>query len=199
MFSPYDLEKTDDYLRWREKKLENSENYYKEDTPPLFITFLNGQQPQQNELDKLLKHCQLNSFALYRIEDHDKYDKHRAKIMIHDLARRLGLKRLDGNLCADVDKLTSITNTEHKEQHEYIPYSTKRLSWHTDGYYNPPDRTINSMLLHCFRNAKQGGESYFMDHEIMYLLLRDENPDYIGAFWHVINWPEVQKRYEAAL
>jgi len=101
--------------------------------------------------------------------------------MIHDLARRLGLKRLDGNLCADVDKLTSITNTEHKEQHEYIPYSTKRLSWHTDGYYNPPDRTINSMLLHCFRNAKQGGESYFMDHEIMYLLLRDENPDYIRA------------------
>jgi len=42
MFSPYDLEKTDDYLRWREKKLENSENYYKEGTPPLFITFLNG-------------------------------------------------------------------------------------------------------------------------------------------------------------
>lgn len=32
-----------------------------------------------------------------------------------------------------------------------------------------------------------------------YLKYQNKRPDYIGAFWHVINWPEVQKRYEAAM
>ena len=37
------------------------------------------------------------------------------------------------------------------------------------------------MLLHCARPADEGGESKFMDHEVAYILLRDENPDYIKA------------------
>jgi alpha-ketoglutarate-dependent taurine dioxygenase len=37
------------------------------------------------------------------------------------------------------------------------------------------------MVLHCARPAAAGGENALLDHEILYLLLRDENPAYIAA------------------
>ncbi|MEJ2115108.1 MAG: TauD/TfdA family dioxygenase [Gammaproteobacteria bacterium] len=35
--------------------------------------------------------------------------------------------------------------------------------------------------MHCIRPAKSGGENSYLDPEIAYILLRDENPDYIAA------------------
>jgi hypothetical protein len=43
---------------------------------------------------------------------------------------------------------------------------------------------IRSMLLHCVRDAREGGANGLLDHEIAYIRLRDENPDYIAALMH---------------
>jgi hypothetical protein len=43
---------------------------------------------------------------------------------------------------------------------------------------------IRAMLLHCVRCANQGGENDLLDHEIAYIRLRDENPDFIAALMH---------------
>jgi alpha-ketoglutarate-dependent taurine dioxygenase len=37
------------------------------------------------------------------------------------------------------------------------------------------------VVLHCVSAAAEGGEHVYLDHEIAYLLLRDENPDYLAA------------------
>ena len=63
----------------------------------------------------------------------------------------------------------------------YIPYTDRAIKWHTDGYYNPSDRQVRSFVLHCVHSAAQGGGNRLMDHEIAYLMLRDENPDFIRA------------------
>ena len=98
------------------------------------------------------------------------------------LVRQLGMERLDGHLCAEDDGLSSIQVMPAGTRHEgYIPYSDRPISWHTDGYYNSPDRQIHSMLLHCAQDALEGGENCILDHEIVYIQLRDENPDYIRA------------------
>ncbi len=165
------------YKNWRDIKLLNTPNYLQHDLNTLFINIGDAYKPTQTELQKISDACEKNSFCLYRILNKASDNKKN----IHALAKQLGLSHLDGNICSDEDSLTSITNTSHKGQHEYIPYSKKRLSWHTDGYYNTPDHNINSMLLHCAQSAKEGGESLLMDHEIAYLLLRDENPTYIEA------------------
>ncbi len=63
----------------------------------------------------------------------------------------------------------------------YIPYSNRRLQWHTDGYYNPPERQVRAFVLHCVTPAANGGENALLDPEIAYLRLRDENPEFIRA------------------
>ncbi|VAW73557.1 hypothetical protein MNBD_GAMMA14-549, partial [hydrothermal vent metagenome] len=40
---------------------------------------------------------------------------------------------------------------------------------------------IRGVILHCVRPAETGGDNAFLDHEIAYIQLRDENPDFIRA------------------
>jgi alpha-ketoglutarate-dependent taurine dioxygenase len=101
------------------------------------------------------------------------------------MAAQLGLQRMDDNLCADEDSITSLQVMEDGRHAGYIPYSDKPLSWHTDGYYNRPDQQIRGIVMHCVQPAAEGGENLLLDHEIAYIQLRDENPDFIRALQNV--------------
>ena len=97
------------------------------------------------------------------------------------LGRQFGLERLDPNWLADDDGVSSIAAREGEARGEFIPYTDRAIRWHTDGYYNPPERCIRAFVLHCVRSAADGGESALLDYEIAYLMLRDENPDWVRA------------------
>ena len=163
------------YLKWREQKLASANR----SAQSRLIQVKNAVSLRDSERNSLITECLDHNFALYQFDDPSQNEKS----AVHDFAKQLGLHSLDGNICADQDQLTSITVTKHKGQHDYIPYTPKKLSWHTDGYYNTKERQINGMLLHCANPASQGGESWFMDHELVYLLLRDENPEYVNALF----------------
>jgi hypothetical protein len=97
------------------------------------------------------------------------------------LGAQFGLEHLDANWLAGEDGISEIRVFDNGTRQHYIPYTDKPIKWHTDGYYNPPERTIRGMVLHCVRNASSGGINQLMDHEMAYLLLRDENPQHIQA------------------
>jgi hypothetical protein len=97
------------------------------------------------------------------------------------LGAQFGLASLDANWLADDDGVSSVTAAGEAGRGEYIPYTNRPIRWHTDGYYNPPERTIRSMVLHCVARAAEGGENRLLDHEIAYLLLRDEDPAHVRA------------------
>jgi alpha-ketoglutarate-dependent taurine dioxygenase len=97
------------------------------------------------------------------------------------LGARLGLQRLHANPLADEDGITSLEAVAEKAARGYIPYSNRRLLWHTDGYYNPPENRIRAFILHCVRPAAEGGENGLLDPEIAYILLRDADPGYVRA------------------
>ena len=92
------------------------------------------------------------------------------------LTAQLGLGDPDQNLCADADGLSSIQVHPEGIQQRYIPYTDKKLNWHTDGYYHRSDRIIRTMLLHCVRPAMEGGALEAIDHEIIYGLLQGRDP-----------------------
>jgi alpha-ketoglutarate-dependent taurine dioxygenase len=97
------------------------------------------------------------------------------------LGRQLGLTGLDRNYLADDDGISHVTAAGEPRRGEFIPYTDRPIRWHTDGYYNPPERRIRAMLLHCVRRAPSGGENTLLDHEIAYLRLRDEDPAHVRA------------------
>jgi alpha-ketoglutarate-dependent taurine dioxygenase len=131
------------------------------------------------EIGALEARCARTNMVIYQAADQPPTDKS----VPHQLARQLGLVRLEGNYLADEDGLSSITpaSDEGSGRGEFIPYTHKSINWHTDGYYNALDRRILGMTLHCAQDAESGGENALLDHEIAYIQLRDTHLDYIAA------------------
>lgn len=174
--NPFDLAHSSEYQRWREEKLAG----YPEKLAELVVEIRNPHQLSDNEYRALLQRCQKTNMAIWAgLTGHDS-----DKAIIRDLGRCFGLHQLDNNLCADEDAISSLTVQPDALHQGYIPYTNRPIAWHTDGYYNPLDQQIHGMLLHCVQPADEGGENDLLDHEIVYLLIRDENPEYIRALMH---------------
>jgi len=171
MSSPFNLEAKENYLRWRERKLENSITNPNE----LIVEIGNPASPTASEREKILSCCSRSNMAIYAT--HAEVDEN----IVQLFGAQFGLERLDANWLAGEDGISEIRVFEKGTRQHYIPYTDKPIRWHTDGYYNPPERTIRAMLLHCVHSAANGGENGLMDHEIAYLLLRDENPELMHA------------------
>jgi len=98
--------------------------------------------------------------------------------------RALGLRTADSNLFADPQAISTIAQGGSDERTEYISYTNRPLSWHTDGYYNAPDTQVRAWTLFCLRAAAAGGANHLLDPEIAYILLRDRSPDLVRALFH---------------
>jgi hypothetical protein len=89
------------------------------------------------------------------------------------LGRQLGVSYTDKSARhGQADELTDSGILKHA-----IPFSTRHVNWHTDATYYGSDRTIQALLLLCKRPAPQGGSNKLLDHELLYIRLRDEHPE----------------------
>ena len=173
LFNPLSLDNESVYQLWRESKVRAYENQVNTN-----IVEISGEYASEEELNFLIAACDKFNYVIYRLSDSDSGNKN----FVRQTGLSLGLDRLDGNLCSDEDNISSIQVMNSGRQSGYIPYTDKKLTWHTDGYYNETSRTIRAMILHCVRPAESGGENLMLDHEMAYIQLRDENPQYISAF-----------------
>ena len=170
---PFSLDDADAYRRWRDVKLAR----YPRRIEDLVVELRDPRAPSAAELAELTRVCRSANMAIYASPLAGVADKD----IPRRLGERLGLARLDANMLADDDGISSLNVAEAKSARGYIPYSNKRLLWHTDGYYNPPERRIHAFILHCVQPAAAGGDNRLLDHEIAYILLRDANPEFIRA------------------
>ena len=171
--SPFLLDNTQAFKHWKEAKLI----HYPSAVASLMVEVTNPRVLTSAEREKLLSICRKTNMAIYAGRASSDADKETPR----DLGRQFGLEHLDSNLLADEDAITSIAVRPDKSGRGYIPYSNRRLLWHTDGYYNSPERQVRAFVLHCVRPAAEGGENALLDPEMAYLLLREQNPEYIRA------------------
>jgi alpha-ketoglutarate-dependent taurine dioxygenase len=172
MNNPFDPSDIESYLRWREQKLAAAPASVNE----LIVEVRDPRSLTPNEHNALAERIRRCNMAIYASPMHEA-DTDIPRL----LGAQFGLEHLDANWLAGEDGISEIRVFDNGTRQHYIPYTDKAIKWHTDGYYNPPERTIRGMVLHCVRNASSGGENQLMDHEMAYLLLRDENTGHIRA------------------
>lgn len=170
--SPFQLSDEASYRDWRNAKLEN----YPTDIQQLVVDVQDVNHLSEAEHDALVGLCKKTNAVIYRSKA-----ALSTKNSLRDICASFGLHRLDNNLYADDDGISALQVSAEKRQFEYIPYSDKAIKWHTDGYYNSEATKIRAMVLHCAQPAQMGGDNTLLDHEVVYILMRDENPDYIAA------------------
>ena len=171
--SPFNLDNDDAYRRWRDAKLAD----YPTSLAELIVEVRDPRQFSAAELAELRRRVEKSNMVLYVGATGDDPDKAIAR----RAGEQLGLSAMDANYLSDDDGITSLTVNPEAEHAKYIPYTDRPISWHTDGYYNLPERQIRGLLLHCVRSAAEGGENALMDQEIAYIRLRDRDPELVRA------------------
>ena len=170
--NPFDLGDDEAYRRWRDRKLAGAPSSVSD----LIVEVRDPRALTEAERGALMARIERCNMAIYagsmRDEDAD---------IPRRLGEQFGLLRLDANWLAGEDGISEIRVFDDGTQKRYIPYTDRPIKWHTDGYYNPPDWQIRGMVLHCVRPAASGGENRLMDHEMAYLLLREQGAEHIRA------------------
>ena len=171
--SPFDLDDDAAYADWRDAKLADAPR----DAQALCVEVRDPAALSAAERSALLDRCARWNMAIYRspitLAD---------KSLPRRLGEQLGLRRLDANWLADDDGISPITVRQGDGPAAgFIPYTDRAIQWHTDGYYQSPDRAIRGMILHCVRPAASGGENRLLDPELAYIALRDTDPAFVRA------------------
>ncbi len=170
--SPFLLENEGEYQAWRARKLGIRQQL----AVDRVFDLDQNQRLSESQLQQLRLQVEAYNFALFQSANE------LGKNEFIALNRQFGLNRLDYNLGADADGVTSLrVVSDSDERAQYIPYTNRALNWHTDGYYNPHRRRIHAFALYCVKQAARGGGNYLFDHELMYILIRDQAPELLAA------------------
>jgi len=170
--SPFLLENEAEYQAWRARKLES-----RQEVPATRVFELDQQgRLSPSMLPSLRKQVAAYNFVIFQsVGELGKAD-------FLALNRQFGLVALDANPGADEDSVTSLQVVGDADSRaRYIPYTNRAMNWHTDGYYNPFERRIDAFALYCVNQAGRGGGNYLFDHEMMYLLIRDQSSPALAA------------------
>jgi len=174
--SPFDLADAGAYRDWRDRKLATAPRRLED----IVVEIDDPRSLSAAEQARLLQLNRIANMAIYVGKTGRDPDKEIPRL----LGLQLGLRTLDNHWLTDNDAISplSVRGAEERgERRDFIPYTDKPIRWHTDGYYNTPEHTVRGLLLHCVESAESGGDNQLLDHEIAYILLRDENPEHIRA------------------
>lgn len=172
---PWNASDSAAFGRWRVAKLDSAPLCATE----LIVAVEDLESPNPGEINALFERVRTCNMAIYA-EQRPRPGRD-DKAVLRRLGEVFGLVNLDCNALSDDDGITPLAVHADGTRARYIPYTDRPIAWHTDGYYNPIARRVRGLTLHCARPAAQGGENRLMDHEMLYLLLRDEDPALVTA------------------
>ncbi len=99
-------------------------------------------------------------------------------------ASAMGLHRRDPTLGADHRGVASVRVERSRHGPEMIPFTSRALNWHTDGYYNTPEQSVRAVVMHCAAPAASGGESALLDPDLVFTALHERDPALVEALAH---------------
>jgi alpha-ketoglutarate-dependent taurine dioxygenase len=163
------------YKQWRKAKLDN----YPQSADQLCVDIGGLRNVTGDERATIIARVRKFNMCIYRCRDLTA-----DRSTVREFAGMFGLQQPDMHLCANDDGVSELSVAVDGVRNDYVPYSNRGLSWHTDGYYNAPSRRVRAVLLHCVVAAQSGGENALLDPDMAYIRLRDQDPRFITAFEH---------------
>jgi len=175
---PFRLDDEAAYRAWRRRKLE----HYPRAPADLTVAVADPAAPSAGEREAIATLCRSANMALYDFGTRGR-DERRARADLIAFGSRFGLTAIEDHRSAEADGVVRIEVVDGGGRLGYIPYTNRAINWHTDGYYNfhGAERSVQAMLLHCVRDAAEGGVNRLLDPEIAYIRLRDADPRFIVA------------------
>ncbi|MEN6586891.1 MAG: TauD/TfdA family dioxygenase [Sulfuricella sp.] len=160
----FNLDTGEDYKKWREEKLAS----YPKNVGDLVVELGDMTSLTKGEKSKIMELVELANMCVYTAGAADL-----SMDSLLALGKQLGV--------SDTDKARRHSNsdelTNSRILNSAIPFTTRNVRWHTDATYYGSDKTIQALFLLCKRPAVEGGSNKVLDNEILYILLRDKNPD----------------------
>ena len=131
------------------------------------------------ERDAIASRCARFNLSLYRFA--------RARTdpdALSAFASEMGLERRDLTLGADRRGIAQLRVARIPRGPEMIPFTSRALNWHTDGYYNAPGRSVRAVVMHCAAPAASGGENALLDPDLVYAAMHEQDPALVEALAH---------------
>lgn len=160
----FDMDSDQDYQKWRDEKLAA----YPKNVSDLVVELADMNAITKAERSRIMELVELANMCVYSAGSADL-----SMDSLLKLGAQIGVTQTDKSTRhPNSDELTAsgILNNA-------IPFTTRHVRWHTDATYFGSDKTIQALFLLCKRPAVDGGSNKVLDHEILYILLRDKAPD----------------------
>lgn len=164
----FDLKTQADYQQWRDEKLAA----YPRGIGELVVELGDMTAITEAERGKVMDLVERANMCVYSAGS--------AELSMDSLlalGRQLGVANTDkSRRQAGSDELT-----DSRILNQAIPFTTRHVRWHTDATYYGSDQTIQALFLLCRQPAIEGGNNKVLDHEMMYIQLRETNPEALAV------------------
>ena len=131
------------------------------------------------ERDAIASQCARFNLALYRFV-RERCDPD----ALSAFASAMGLERRDLTLGADRRGIATVRVDRSIRGPAMIPFTSRALNWHSDGYYNAPEHAVRAVVMHCAAPAGSGGENSLLDPDLVYAALHEQGPALVEALAH---------------
>lgn len=160
----FNLDAEEDYKKWRDEKLAA----YPRSVGELVVELGDMTSITESEKDKIKELVELANMCVYTAGSADL-----SMDSLLSLGKQLGVVDTDkSRRHSNADELTNSGILNHA-----IPFTTRHVRWHTDATYYGSDKTIQALFLLCKHPAVEGGSNKVLDNEVMYIQLREKDPD----------------------
>ncbi len=160
----FNLDSNEDYQKWRDEKLAA----YPRTLGELVVELGDMTAISDAEKTKILERVELANMCVYTAGAAEL-----SMDSLLSLGKQLGV--------SDTDKSRRHSNSDELTAsgilNRAIPFTTRHVRWHTDATYYGSDKTIQALFLLCKRPALEGGSNQVLDNEILYIQMRDKDPE----------------------
>lgn len=172
--------RSNEYQAWKKDRLLQHDQQLAGANKTQYLSSLLNHKSDHAALVAIIRNVRSFGYAIYQWTD----TPTDIASSVSKLNATLGLTTSDQGVMRDNSNLSLLTDQSGTDRGRFIPYTSRAMGWHTDGYYNAPDKSIRSFTLHCMQPAATGGALSLMDYELLLIAVYDADPALIKLLSH---------------